>query len=161
MCPNKHAGLPRFIAAVLTDDARQRLELAIGDFKFPNSKLKEEQHLHHVTMAFNPTLSDYQKIIKTAKSGDEVIVKCKKRCWSKDYGAEAVKVELLNKDGKPIYVQSGFPHITVSTDGKPPVAGMKLFAQSDEGYDGENYIHDLECEGFDHITLSAIVTFKD
>lgn len=161
MSSKKHPGLPHFIAAVLTDDARQRLELAVGDFKFSNSTLKEEQYCQHVTLAFNPSLSDYEKIRKTAPEGTEVIIKCKKLCHSEEFGAEAMMVEVKNKDGETVFVQSGFPHITVSTEGKSPVAGKQLFEFSDEGYEGAKYIADLECKDFSHLVLDAIVSYKE
>jgi len=161
MSSKKHPGLPHFIAAVLTDEAINRLKIAVGDFKFSNSTLKEDQYCHHVTLAFNPDLSDYEKIRKTAPEGTEVIVKCKKLCHSEEFGAEAALVEVYNKDGKPVFVQSGYPHITISTEGKSPVAGKQLFEYSDDGYEGNKYISDLECNDMSYLVLDAIVSYKE
>ena len=153
--PSKnHPGLPRFISAVLTDESRKKLELGLDELKFSNRTLKPEQYMHHVTIAYNPDLSTYEKVIKTVTDGDRIIVKCKRRCWSESFGVEAVTVELKTLNGKDVFINNEYPHITISTEGLPPVKSNDLFKNQYE-------LSDFQFEDVSFLTLESYVEFKD
>jgi major membrane immunogen (membrane-anchored lipoprotein) len=144
---SNYQGMPRMIQAVLTENSILTLLAACDPLKFSNRTLKKNQYCHHVTLAFNPDPKTYTKIIQTAKDGDIVDIQCKYRFWSESFGVEAVTVE-ITKDGKTVFCNNEYPHITISTEGKPPVASNELLKN-------QFTLNDIESEPFSHVTLKA------
>lgn len=101
--------------------------------KFSNSTLKEDQFLHHVTLFYSKKpismesdeLASY--IDNWAKEGEDVFVYLDDLVWSDTFGVEAITVRLKNFRGEFLEAPANKVwHITVSTEGKPPVESNTL-----------------------------------
>ena len=112
--------VPRIITAELTDDAIRILRLAVSP-KYP------VVYMHHCTLAYKPHDDIVNAIEMTAKENDFVVVRCNTDYW-KD-GVQAVHIDVFTTDmSKKVFCVNKYPHITISTDGKPPKASNDLLA---------------------------------
>jgi len=120
------------IQAVFEDAVRERL-FGLFPPKFSNKTLKDDQFLHHVTLFFSrrpiETTDDAwaTKVDHWAMEGEEVTVQFNDLVWSDTFGVEAVTVTLINSGGEILESPPGKTwHVTVSTEGKPPVESNTL-----------------------------------
>jgi hypothetical protein len=107
--------------------------------KFSNKTLKPEQFLHHVTLFYSNKpiaieADSYATDVNNwAKVGETVFIILEELVWSDTLGVEAIVVTLKNTNGA---VLGGPPnktwHVTVSTEGKPPVESNTLLNNRDE-----------------------------
>lgn len=116
--------LPRIITADLTPESRKALETALGKLSFSNKTLKPDQYLHHVTLAFKPN----DQLIKNinVNDGEQIKGVAFERCKSDSFGVEAIKVKLTKDNNETVFCANVNPHITASTEGKPPNDSNKL-----------------------------------
>jgi hypothetical protein len=101
--------------------------------KFSNKTLKADQFLHHVTLFFERKPVDIEThpwgsiVDGWAQEGEDVFVYFKELVWSDTFGVEAVIVTLKNSKGEFLEApENKIWHITVSTEGKPPVESNTL-----------------------------------
>lgn len=149
----KHPGMPYIIYAELNDQSRNKLKAALGELKIPNT-LKDDQSMHHVTLAFNPSPEEYGIIASEVVNQNNAIIQCKKRVWSESFGIECVTVEIFNNNGKEIYVKNKNPHITVAANNKPPVESNTLL-------ENKYKIKDYQEEDLSYLFLTGLVISKD
>lgn len=122
----------RMIQAAFEDGAREHLK-SFFNRRFSNKTLKEDQFLHHVTLFFSRKPVDIETdemasaVNNWAAEGELVFVYLEELVWSDTFGVEAVVVTLKNQNGEtlPAPVNKTW-HITVSTEGKPPVESNTL-----------------------------------
>lgn len=88
-------------------------------FKFDKYNLKDDQSLHHITLAFKPTLEDVALIEKWAKKDEIITIKIEENCWNEKI--QALKVRLFNSNNEELVSSKKIFHITVSAKiGTPP-----------------------------------------
>lgn len=127
----------RMIQAVFEEPARERL-FGLFPPKFSNKTLKDDQFLHHVTLFFSRKPIEITddawatKVAYWANEGDEVTVQFNNLVWSDSFGVEAVTVTLINSSGEILESPPGKTwHVTISTEGKPPVESNTLLNSID------------------------------
>jgi hypothetical protein len=151
--------IPLYISADLTPQSRELLEKEVGQLQFSNPGLKENDYLDHTTITYAPNRTIFAKYEKLAPAGDKMTIKPYKLCWSKSFGVEAALVYLYNSKGKKIPSTNKYQHITIATNGKPPVASNYLFEKAEENNDDSDKVTDLECKKLSSISLEAISTY--
>lgn len=105
----------RIIWVELTPESRAALKTAVGDkWYFPNSNLSDTQSCHHVTVYYNPTDQELNRILAWAKIGEEIQLKTSKLCHNADI--QAAVVSMITAHGEPIAVPNKIPHITISAN---------------------------------------------
>jgi hypothetical protein len=138
------SNLPRIVWAKLTPEAVSTIKDELdrrGGMKFDNQTLKPDQYLHHVTLLFKPTVSQMEDF--PAKHGDKIKVRLIDRCWSTTLPVEAITaVPFIN--GNPLHFDNRVLHITVSTDGLPPVRSNDLLMSVDDGFVSEKFNMEVE-----------------
>jgi hypothetical protein len=124
----------RMIQAVFEDETRNQLEKMFKP-SFSNSTLNKNQYLHHVTLFYNRGAVDLEtdsyasEINQWAKEGEDVFVYFKEIVKSDIMGVEALVVTLKNSNGFVLEQPEGKTwHVTLSTEGKPPVMSNDLLA---------------------------------
>jgi hypothetical protein len=133
------------IQAAFEDSAREQL-LSFFNRRFSNKTLKEDQYLHHVTLFFSRKPVEIESdetasaINNWAAEGEYVFVYLEDLVWSDTLGVEAVIVTLKNQNGEILPSPTNkIWHITVSTDGKPPVESNTLLSgRNDPGMRAES-----------------------
>jgi hypothetical protein len=76
-------------------------------------------------MVFNPNKFQLKEIQEKTPVGTIIKFKPHLRCWSRSFGVEAVTIKKIDD----FFCQNRYPHITVSTDNKPPVESNSLLEQ--------------------------------
>jgi hypothetical protein len=134
------------ISAVLSDDSvRQLREAAPPQYK--------TVFIHHVTLAFNPDMATYLKVREFAPNGEAVKIQCKENIWND--GVQAVTVEVFSPKGdNKVFVANKHPHVTISTDGKPP-------KESNTMLDGQSVIPRDQKENVKFLTLYGKVVYDE
>lgn len=110
----------RFISAVLTPSSVEKLLLAVGKPKYA------KVFAHHCTLAYNPTDEQVRSVLEFIKDGDRVELIPEYLIWND--GVEALVINTILKEFpddaqfpiRYIHSTNKVPHITISTDGKPP-----------------------------------------
>lgn len=151
--------LPLYISADLTPQSRAVLEKEVGQLKFSNQGLKENDYIDHTTITYAPSKAIFAKYEKVAPAEDKMTIKPYKLCWSKSFGVEAALVDLYNSKGKKIPSTNKYQHITIATNGKPPVASNYLFEKAEKNNSDNDKVKDLECRDLSSISLRAISTY--
>lgn len=127
--------IPKMVQAVLTPDSHQKLLKNWGD------PVYKKIYAHHVTIAYQSNEADMQKINGVVGNGQPVVVLIGRRFWAN--GVEAVEAKVWTKDGKEVPIKNARPHITISTDNKPPVLSNDMLQGKGEfkdGFDGVQLI---------------------
>jgi len=137
--------VPRFISAVLTDDSKLLLSAAIDNPQY------SKPFMHHVTIAYNPTKKDYEKISAIVKNGDSITIICQECIW--DAGVEAVTVR-LKKDDVEVPTINKHAHITISTDNTSP-------KESNDMLQRIFYIPKEQRKSMNGLRLKAIIKFEN
>ena len=137
------------ISAVLTPQSVEKLMLAIGKPKY------NKVFAHHCTLAYNPTETQAQSILDIVKAGDSVHIIPEYNIWNDGVEALVINTILKYKSDKPddfdyVYGMNKVPHITISTDGKPPKESNTLLSNMDK-------VPKNQKEYFDYFGLDAII----
>ncbi|AIT09596.1 hypothetical protein LO80_06225 [Candidatus Francisella endociliophora] len=151
--------IPLYISADLTPQSRVALEKEVGKLCFSNKGLKKNEYLDHTTITYAPSKAIFDKYQKIAPAGDKMTIKPYKLCWSENFGVEAALVNLYNSKDKKIPSTNKYQHVTIATNGKPPVAGNYLFEKAEKGYNDQDKITDLKCKKLSNLSLDAISTY--
>lgn len=124
----------RMIQASFEDSAREQLK-SFFNRRFSNNTLKEDQFLHHITLFFTRKSVEIEAdetasaVNAWAAEGEYVFVYLEELVWSDTFGVEAVVVTLKNQNGEILPAPANKTwHITVSTEGKPPVESNTLLS---------------------------------
>lgn len=128
--------LPRMISAVLTEVSQKWLREKIGEPQY------KKIYCHHVTMAYKPTEQDVLNLEKIVQNGQEVVIKLGRKLWAN--GVEAVEAQVIEPQSQQLIpIKNSHPHITISTDNKPPVLSNDMLSGKGEftnGFDGAQLI---------------------
>ncbi len=119
--------LPKAIFATLTPDSHTAILNKINPMY---SKL----YTHHVTMVYGPKDEDMKKLASFVKDGDYVTIALGRRMWAN--GVDAAEAKVFTLDGKEIPVKNAKPHVTISTENKPPVLSNDMLATTGDFSDG-------------------------
>lgn len=152
--------LPRYISANLTDKSKKIFEKEIGELHFSNSTLRPNQYLDHTTIAFAPDEEIFNEYKHIVPENSQVTIEPYLRCWSDSFKVEAARVNLYDQNGNKFSSTNNFDHITLSTDGKSPVASNDLFLKSENDYKGDDKITDLNCEPIINTSLDAVSKYN-
>jgi hypothetical protein len=117
------ASSPNLVWVELLPEARTLLRETLGELKFSNKTLNDDQICHHVTLFYKPNAYDMQKL---PREGTKCKISCIRRCWSDSFGVEAMEVDLITVLGSKVFCNNNYPHITLSTEGVPPVKSNEL-----------------------------------
>ena len=123
--------MPRMIQATLTPESHEKLLHKWGD------PVYKKIFAHHVTIAYQPNEADMTKLSGVIANGQPVVVLLGRRLWAN--GVEAVEAKVWTMDGKEVPIKNAKPHITVSTDNKPPVLSNDMLqgkGDFKDGFDG-------------------------
>jgi hypothetical protein len=126
--------LPKAVFATLSDESHNQLLAKVG----PKYK---KIYTHHVTLVYAPNKSEIDNLLKVVNEGDEVVIKVGRLFWAN--GVEAIEAKVFTLDGKEVPIKNAKPHITISTDNKPPVLSNDMLAQTGEftgGFEGAQLI---------------------
>lgn len=131
------------ITAELTPSSRNKLLLALGGPKY------KKVFCEHLTLAFKPTPETLTLI--NVIEGEDVNIHLLTRFW--DNGIEAVLCEIFKSDKTTkVYCANKYPHITISTDDKPPKFSNDLLANRNSP--------SIQSQDFSFLTLTAKITIK-
>lgn len=100
--------------------------------KVVGQPLLSEVHAHHVTLAYDPTQAQLEAIPFGSEGRVEVVG------WAADEHGQAVLVRSV-----PASINA-FPHVTVATDGTPPVYSNLLLEQGFELVQGPTLTGSVE-----------------
>ena len=106
-------------------------------------------YAHHVTVVYQPNEADMQKV--SVGNGQNVMIMIGRRFWAN--GVDAVEAKVYTMEGNEVPIKNAKPHITISTDNKPPVLSNDMLQGKGEFKDG--------FEGIDegNLKLDAIIEF--
>ncbi len=121
--------IPRSISAVLTPTSQKWLLEKIDKPQY------KKVYMHHVTIAYKPSEQDILEIEKYVHNGDAIVIKLGRRFWAK--GVEAIESQVIVPTTQNIVpIKNKKPHITISTDNKPPVLSNDMLSGEGEFNDG-------------------------
>ena len=127
----------RMIQAVFEGGFEHQLKATLKP-RFSNKTLKSDQFLHHVTLFFEKKVVDVEThpwgsvVNGWANDGEDVFVYFNNLVWSDIFGVEAAVVTLKNSKGEFLEPPEGKTwHVTVSTEGRPPVDSNTLLRNLD------------------------------
>lgn len=104
-----------YAAIFLSDESQQVLLRWWQDVV--QKPLLQDVYAHHVTLVYDPSEAQLEQITVGVEASIEVIG------WAADEHGQAVLVRSV-----PVSINE-FPHVTVSTDGTPPVYSNTLLKQ--------------------------------
>lgn len=122
--------LPKAVFATLTPKGQKEI---LDQF----TPIYKKLYTHHVTLVYDPSESDMDKLSKIVKNGQYVTIILGNRYWSN--GVEAVEAKVTTLDGKEVPIKNVKPHVTISTSNRPPVLSNDMLACKGEfslGFDG-------------------------
>jgi hypothetical protein len=133
--------IKNFFSAKLLPESKEKIAGAVGI-------TYDKVFLHHCTLGYNPTVDEYNLITKngTIKVGTPMIIRCRSSISSDQWGVQAIRVEVFFEDGSPVYSTNAHTHITVSTNGAPPVKSNGMLAQYTIGQSGDFVIQKMNLE---------------
>lgn len=119
--------LPKAVFATLTPTSHQAILNKI-------TPMFSKLYTHHVTMVYGPKDEDMKRLEAFVKDGEYVNVMLGRRFWAN--GVEAAEAKVFTLDGKTIPIKNAKPHVTISTENKPPVLSNDMLASIGEFSDG-------------------------
>jgi len=119
--------IPKAVFATLTSTSQKALLSKV-------TPMYTKLYTHHVTLVYAPKDVDMKKLTAVVAEGQSVVIKLGRRFWAK--GVEAIEAKVFTQDGLEIPIKNEKPHITISTDNKPPVLSNDMLAGKGEFNDG-------------------------
>lgn len=125
---------PKAIFATLTSDSQKALLEKV-------KPIYKKIYTHHVTIFYAPKEENVKSLLDIIVPGQDVIIKLGRRFWAN--GVEAIEAKVFTKDGKEVPINNKKPHVTISTDNKPPVLSNDMLEQKGDfnsGFEGAQLI---------------------
>lgn len=126
--------IPKAVFATLTTKSQKSLLSKV-------TPVYTKLYTHHVTLVYAPKDVDMKKLTKFVAEGQPVIIKLGRRLWAN--GVEAIEAKVFTQDGLEVPIKNEKPHVTISTDNKPPVLSNDMLAGKGEfngGFEGAQLI---------------------
>ena len=121
--------LPKAVFATLTSTSQKALLSKV-------TPVYKKVYAHHVTLVYAPKEDDINDIEEFVVNGEKVVIRLGRRFWSKGVEAIEAKVFTAYNENREVPIKNEKPHITISTDNKPPVLSNDMLAGKGEFNDG-------------------------
>lgn len=119
--------LPKMVFATLSEQSKSDILKKI-------TPKYEKMYTHHVTLVYAPKPNDMKRLEEFVMHGQKVLIMLGRNFSAN--GVEASEAKVFTTDGRLVPIKNVKPHVTISTDNKPPVLSNDMLEGKGEFKDG-------------------------